>query len=285
MTNETRFNPETIESEQRPAPESIKVFRVRHGTSNYLEHKGQIEQENVDLTEAGVEQIQASAQAIATQIDKNNDIVWIVSSPRARTQQSASIIKQYLIEQGITVWDDPKNRQIQDRVRSFDIYGQDGKTVNPGDEQYQSVYNDFLQTLKRELPDMTTMEAYSQVLQGKHNFPDQIETFDKVRARTRNQLTYLTRIAQYIQPKVYETLRKRVVIVQTEHTESLEDFYATLSQGEFSVYQDSGLQPGDVVELDISTAKDNQVITAKFINKNGVTKKVSFDHVNRQFRS
>jgi len=105
--------PQIFEKKEKEPWQHIKVFRVRHGNTPYHEQLEGIPGDKIDLTEKGIKEIENAAEKISSNIDKDQDIVCFGFSPRKRTIDSANIIRTYLIKNGFTVWEDPKNREEQ----------------------------------------------------------------------------------------------------------------------------------------------------------------------------
>lgn len=92
-------NRKSVEGQaERESSPIARVFMVRHGASGYKEYFGENPSEVTnDLTEAGEREIESASEKLAVLVDKNKPL-RIISSPRLRTQNSAEIIRQKLLD-------------------------------------------------------------------------------------------------------------------------------------------------------------------------------------------
>lgn len=104
-------SPEIDESREAPGLPGFVVDFVRHGSTEYQEYwdaveTGRLDATLEDLTEKGKQEILKTAEDLALTIDKEQEIVIIASSPRARTLYSARLIADHLKAKGIEVVED-----------------------------------------------------------------------------------------------------------------------------------------------------------------------------------
>lgn len=242
----------------------MTVFRVRHGDTEYKEQlKGVMHD---DLTDLGKEQIGKSTEAILTQIDPKRDVVWVISSPRIRTLDSKKIIEERLRAAGVEIWDGTRATELSsnhsavfERIRNFDFLtdGIEGamEVVSTRDSRYPEIFNKVVSDLELESPGVP---ASQQAHLSQHS---QLEKSVHRISRTRNQLTYLMRIARTIQPK----LNKRIVIIQTEHAESIDDLIEHATRGARTEKKMTGVPKGGVVEVRIPTDSNSNEIEVIFL--------------------
>lgn len=255
--------------------ENIKVFRVRHGNTPYNEQlKGIPDKDTIDLTEQGIEEIKNAAKNISSRLDKENDIVCIINSPRKRTNDSAQIIKEYLIAEGFNIWEDQKGRQEQYRVRSTDILDSNLKPISHDELEYAPAFRELLSKIKQVVPAGTSATKY-----WKEGGINDLEAPADVDKRSKNQLALLMRIARTIQPKV----DKHIAIIELEHEETLDDLLTRATDGEAGLKRDSGPKTGEVFELGIST--NSNKITVKSLNRDFETKSLNFNYLKRDFEN
>lgn len=88
---------------------------VRHGLTDYKELKDpafvfdpqsegfKLDAEHLDLTEEGIEDIRETAMQLEGIIDKENEIILIVSSPNFRAHSTALVLEDYLRSHGVTM--------------------------------------------------------------------------------------------------------------------------------------------------------------------------------------
>ncbi len=276
------FNPDLIgpdfikpEKKEQEKFSHIKVFRVRHGDTEYYEHTQEKElgPDDFDITSKGEGQMRTAAETIERELNKDEDVVCIVTSPRIRTQNGKKIIGEYLKDRGFLLWNDARMDKPQDRVRNIDVYGEDGDVVPVGDEQYPEIFNQVIADLEERTPENMSRDAYM-----RKDGHEKLESFEDIGKRSRRQLSGFMRIAKRIQPK----LDRRIVIIQLEHCETLDDFYEQASSGEYAMINDSGPSKGDVVELDIPV--DGDEIRVEFLEKEvGKKRKIKFDYLSGEF--
>ncbi len=77
-----------------------KIFFIRHGKSHYKEYT--CGEKKIDLCPEGIRQVEKTANLLLEKID-NKLPVFLVSSPRIRTLNTAKIIKDFLTFWGIEI--------------------------------------------------------------------------------------------------------------------------------------------------------------------------------------
>jgi hypothetical protein len=105
-----------------------------------------------------------------------------------------------------------------------------------------------------------------------------LEPSADVRKRATSQLAYLVRIAHTIQPGS----KKQIVIVQTEHEETMDPVFEEASEGRFTVKKVTGAQKGEVIEIRIPVKGDE--IEVDFIDRNEKST-IKFDYLKRRLGS
>lgn len=259
--------------EKIPQWESIRVFRVRHGDTPYKEQLGGLEEGGIDLTEKGVQQLEEAANEIAERLDKEGDVISIISSPRQRARDSADIIRRILIERGFSVWEDPKERIEQDRIRSTDLFNDEDEIIHVDDPKYVEGWSKIAADMPQQLQQGETGTQL-----WKRGGIASTEKSEDVYSRSRDQLTFLTRIARQIQPKV----DKHIVIIQVEHEETMDDLLEVASGGKLGIAAGSGSEKGEVFELDIPVSGNGIKFTPISRGLEPVT--LEYDHLKREFK-
>jgi bisphosphoglycerate-dependent phosphoglycerate mutase len=271
----------TAENHETPI-EYMTVFRVRHGDTEYREQfKGEMHD---DLTELGKEQIRLSAESIRRRIDPERDIVWVISSPRIRTLDSKKIIEDTLQASGVEIWDGTrvtkrggKHEAIFERIRNFDFLtdgnGVEAEVVSTDDSRYPEIFKKVVSDLESE---SSGVAASQQAHLSEH--PQLEKSVDRV-SRTRNQLTYLMRIARTIQPK----LNKRIVIIQAEHTESIDDLIENATRGIRTEKKMTGISKGGIVEVHFPTDQKSNEIDVIFPDSHDEHYTIGYDPDKRIF--
>lgn len=265
-----------IAETEKERMKGITVFRVRHGTTALQEQEGVEPGKEFELTDRGTEEVKAAAEEVAAQLDADQDVVWVVSSPRKRTRDSADIFRQHLKEKGFTVWEDPKQREEQNRVRSTDFYSKEGDVIEPDNDEYASSVIALLRRLREELPENADIQQeWAQGALAGEN----IEQPQDVAERSRGQLALLMRIAHTIQPK----LDKHIVIIQTEHTETMDELLERSTNGTAGAKVGEEAQKGEVLKLEIPS--EGNKIDVSSLTHDRETHPVYFDHLKRKFTS
>ena len=237
-------------AEKEKIPDHILVFRVRHGDTEYKEQLQGIEDEReMDLTDKGMEQVEAVAMRIADRLDKDNDIVWVISSPIKRTKDSAAIIREYLRANDFDIWEDHLKREDQESIRSSDILDEQGNPMERGSEEYVAGFQRLVEKINELKPEDMDLSQYYFLNSEKLS---ESETFKDVQGRASNQLKKLGRIARWIQPKV----KKRIVVIQLEHGETMDELMEKGSDGKMTVKKNTGAKNAEVVELTMPTSNN-----------------------------
>lgn len=270
--------PQIFEKKEAPKPkwESMRVFRVRHGDTIYREqsHDKSLKPKNMDLTEKGKQQILEDAKKIASILNKENDIVCVVASPAERAMNGKQIITDYLEKEGFDIWQDSRADEPQNRVKNLDVINEKGEVVDIQDSEYPEYYFLIKKYFDEETPEDISRMKF--VAQHKH---ENLEKFDSSAERARNQLTKMVRVARNVQPQA----EKHIVVVQIEHSETLDDFYTQASKGKYAYNKDTGPNLGEVVQIDIPVDKDNPELTVNFIDRKDNKNKVKYNHIKREF--
>ncbi|HCU71051.1 MAG TPA: hypothetical protein DIC35_04880 [Candidatus Moranbacteria bacterium] len=269
------FKPEMFSPEKkREKFNHIKVFRVRHGDTEYHEHTQEKElgPEDLDITKKGESQMDAAARVIGRKLNKDEDLVCVIASPRMRAQNGKKIMEEYFRKMGFSVSDDERLDKHQERVRNVDLQNE-GMIIPVGAEDYPELFREIVTDLEERTPEGMSRDAY--MFEKGH---EKLESFEEITKRSRRQLAGFMRIAKNIQPK----LDKRIVIIQIEHCETLDDFYEQASEGEYSMISESGPRKGEVVEIDIPV--DGDEIEVEFLGRErGKKRKVKFDYLSKNF--
>lgn len=265
---------DNLEKREMPKWKDIKIFRVRHGDSKYNEHLKAIKENESDLTDQGAQQSLEAAKTIEQQLDKDKDIICLAYSPRYRAKNTGEIVKDHLASRGFLIYKDAKEREKQKRVRGADLLDYNGLSVEPKEERHAEVYQKRLKEAFASMPRGESLAKYW--LQGE---VDILEKPESVKKRTRNQLTFLMRIARNIQPKI----DKHIVIIEVEHEETIDELLKVASREELGILKDSGLEKGEVMQLNIPIEGDE--ISIRLLNRDIDLKPVHYDHIKRIFKS
>lgn len=128
MNISRQFESAKAEGESEPFYPTPIIDIIRHGETEYKELQDrdfkldvdtpdfEASEEKLDLTEEGIKNIYETANKLASIIDKENEAVYLVSSPQFRAQSSQYIIESILAQNGITLlnpsWEDGQGLKI-----------------------------------------------------------------------------------------------------------------------------------------------------------------------------
>jgi broad specificity phosphatase PhoE len=254
-------------------PRVLRVFRVRHGETDYKEHTNQGDETvDFDLTKEGRASIVQAAEAIAGELDPERDIVLLATSTRKRTRDSAELIRNYLSEKGFDVrFDD--DRSVRDWLQGSDLLDDENVVVPPGTPEHASIFARL-----SAMPDLHAKHQRGE-LSG-------FEKADAVQGRSRNHLALLTRFARRVQfPE-----GKNIVVVETEHEETLDELVRTATDGERGMATGTGPAKGEVLELTIPReGEDGQRTVPMGVRSlsedlaRALNTTIEFDYLKREF--
>lgn len=236
----------SIES-KREHPKYLKVFRFRHGSSEYSELNPDVPTSESDLTEEGNREIALGITAVMQELDKNNDVIVLASSPKVRAIGSMLLAKNILQENGFTVWESrDDSRLIREKIRSGDTLDSEGSPIEKPHPGFSAAQRRALQQVAELLnpgSDVPTTWA---------NNPDKIsgfERFDDVGKRANEEVAMLFKVARLVQSKT----EKQIVVISFEHGETVDPVIRMLGEGGISQRKGSPLKKGEPLRMDIST--------------------------------
>jgi len=275
MPKEAPFIP-SPEQREKSSYKQVIVYRMRHGDTNYYEHTHESDDwEKHDLKEEGIESMKANARIIAEQhkTEKDDVIFCVVASPRVRAQNGKRIIEKELAAAGFNVWDDARTNKPQKMVRSLDISDENGEDVPTKDERHPDFFNAIQAELKSD------ESGYVERL-AQHGIKN-LETLESVSKRTRHQLSKFFRIARTIQPKV----GKRIIVIEIEHGETLDDSMEQVSFGERTMKKGTEAQKGEMIKIDIPVDPGKNEMEVAFSQDEGFgeEKKIDYDPDKKEF--
>ncbi|TSD02553.1 MAG: hypothetical protein Athens071416_644 [Parcubacteria group bacterium Athens0714_16] len=245
---------QTIESHEKPHPEFLKVFRFRHGSTEYTELNPDITTDEFDLTEKGKDEVTAGANSIMKTLDKEKDVIVFVSSPRVRAKGSMKIVRDIFENNGFTIWksrDD--SRLIKKELRSGDDFNDEGNPIEKDHPDFRSSREKTMNALKdltenkgADLSDITDISiAWANAKDRVGN----LENFDEAGERTKKLIDLAFKVAHTTQKKT----EKQIVIISFEHAETIDPITSAISEGELSLKKGNSINKGEPLEMDIST--------------------------------
>lgn len=288
------------QAEVEPELQYIKVYRVRHGKTAYDEHyhgRDNLPEDATDLTEEGIEQIKKAATTIKNRIDEKKDLVVLISSPRRRAESAIKIIESSLREafpEGDVIQnldrESPKYKKRQLAIESVNLVDEGGGRVETNDPRYPQLFS--LEAAKLfEISGNEGMTTSGYLA----TYPDkqfgQFEKTEDLRNRTRIHLARLMLTARLKQPELAKK-GKRLVIIEVEHNETLDEIYEKASAGKYTIQsktedgKGTGAIEGEVVELLIPSNRTSNEIRVNFLGegRNKDEKKLYFDPRTKEFQ-
>jgi hypothetical protein len=109
------FEMNSPEKEKEPVIEASVIDVVRHGETAYKELADpgfhidaeadgfSFNADSLDLTEEGIKNIYDTAKRLASLIDRDNEVIFFITSPQKRAQSSLLIIEEVLAQSGINL--------------------------------------------------------------------------------------------------------------------------------------------------------------------------------------
>lgn len=288
------------QAETEPELQYIKVYRVRHGKSVYHEHyegRDNISEDEMDLTPEGVQQIEEAGETIKSRIDPKRDLIVLISSPRRRAESAIKIIGSQLkdtfgedVIQTLNT-EDLKYKKRQAAIASVNLLDEKGEIVETNDPRYPKLFAvEAVQLI--ETADKAGMPTAGYLATHGNEQVGQFEKTDDLLHRNRTHLARLMLIARLKQPELAKQ-GKRLVIIQTEHNETLDEIYEKASAGKYSLKtktenkKGTGAIEAEVVELLIPSDRKSNEIQVHFLGegRDKDEKKVVFDPRTKEFES
>lgn len=265
-----------IEANEKQHPEYLKVFRFRHGSTQYSELNPDVPTDEFDLTEEGKQEITQGVNSILQGLDKDKDVIVFASSPKVRARGSMQLARNIFEENGFTIWESKDDtRLIRDNIRSgdtLDIAGNPVEKGHPGFSEAQSRALNQVAGLLTPESDVPTTWA---------NHPDEIsgfEKFDNVGERANKEVGLLFKVAHLIQGKT----DKQIVVISFEHGETVDPVISTLGEGEMTQRKGNPLKKGEPLRMDISTKDYSMKVSLPL--RGGVEEEViNFDKQTKTF--
>lgn len=257
------FEVQRVENKEQFKRNIVVVDFIRHGETEYLEDVFSDEEKLQmgskyprDLTPEGERQVRENAKIVVDNIDPDNEIVILWSSPAWRAQGAEEIIQELLGERGIEVY----KKSTISTMRSFDQKDQE-----------------YMDNLWEELADNgkiddAVYERDPMFQQKSDRFESQPEVIKRV-GRFFNSIRYFVEHA--------DLSGKKLHIIGVSHFEFLNPLMEDIF--DFRVDDDEGIKKGEDITITFDYDKDSEemVISADFrgAHKDGIV----FDKKIRKF--
>lgn len=237
-----------LKEKEKKQPDMVVNF-IRHGKPEYTSEEKVAGEYEGNLTAEGVAQIEKSALDLVADIDKEKEIVLIWKSPKRRAQQSAEIIKNILINNGVQVLE----KEASANKTSL-------KDTKLGPDFNASDWSNWMAEWVRQETEL----------------PNGAEKPEEVKSRVGRILTYLERISK----KVKLDAGKKLRIVCITHEEVFRDL---LEEGfEMGTQKGTGPTYGEILKIGVSSSDKEGV---KFnMEYRGKDSEIGFDKETRQFK-
>ncbi len=222
--------------------ENASFFMVRHGGSNY-------ECEGTDITKEGFKQMEKAADDLIKRLDRDNDLIILVSSPKARAKGSLAVINRKIGEAGFRIVDLPKEKNIRKRLAgmvTMDVYGKMHEIES--DE-----FNAVMDELWGEHVSMDDIKSKFQkwATQGNLRFlasGGSTNTHEEMVNDVKNELDFANRSVSFHAKKKKEN--ERVVVVAVTHGEVIDTFLGKNGPGASASDEDwREVDYGEIVEI------------------------------------
>lgn len=213
--------------EQEPDIKVPIIDIVRHGKTEYKELQNigfkfdpeskdfKLDTDHLDLTEKGIKGIIETAEQLETAIDKDNEVVILVTSPNYRAWSSALLIEDYLEKKGINILNPAKEILKTQNLKQLTF-----KDINfrskwiKGYKEFKAKYPHH-ETIS---PDESHVEVAKMV--GKEIMDIFSEDYDKIDLRFQRFLRHMTNLNSWLQDKTKESLKdKRIRLLCLTHAE------------------------------------------------------------------
>jgi len=285
ISYESRVLESAVEREPDPHVPTIDI--VRHGRTDYKELKDPsfqfdptaegfgLDPEHLDLNKDGIADAQGAAQQLLEMIDKDNEVVILVTSPNFRAHSTALIIKEALLGNGIEVLNAGKIMQtlklgqinIKDKGDLPQWISEDkayrtedpSRFKEPSDEAHPAI----AARLGKELGEI---------------FSEDYQNIDK---RFEDYLRYMTNIYRNFTPETQAALKgKKLRIITLTH----EELPAKFMKRSLDVKEN--LKKGQILEVQpydfIQEGNDNEIKVTLYA-KPGEESETGESYVSRRF--
>ncbi len=208
-----------------PFEADLRVDFIRHGKPSYAAEERRVGEFEGELTPEGREQIAASVEELAKNINKEKEIIAIWSSPKRRARETAEIIENTLNKFNVAVIRSGEKKSLKD----------------------VKITTEFLEQMQEK-----GVKDWMKYWVETENLPDGVETPRSVKKRTERVITYLERIARTINPPE----NKKLHFICVGHEETVRDLLEeALDTG---TQKGTGPNYGEIVRMDIKKSESEK---------------------------
>lgn len=218
----------TSESKEREPDIRVPIIDViRHGKTDYKELQDigfefdpdsedfKLDTEHLDLNEKGIKEIIETAEQLEGVIDKDNEVVILVTSPNYRAQSSTLLIEDYLKQKGVNILNPAKKILKAQNLRQI--------TFKDAESRPEWIKTD--KEFREKHPDhklLASDKAHAEIAKmlGKDITDIFSEDYDKINQRFQRFLRHMTNLNYWLQDETKESLKdKRIRLVCLTHEE------------------------------------------------------------------
>ncbi|MFH0829245.1 MAG: hypothetical protein V1907_03640 [Candidatus Kerfeldbacteria bacterium] len=271
MSERTESRPNIVEREPgQPLPAITTI--VRHGSTDYKElrdpsfqfdpaaAKEHPDAEHLDLNDKGIAEIRETAEQLVRTIDKDREVVLLVSSPNFRARSSELLIEERLRQAGIEVLNPNDEVYIANNLRQISYREDMRSTWIEADKRFR--HQDPSHTR------MTPERAHALIAAslGKEITDIFTEDYRGISGRFHRYLRHMTNIERMLSDETKGRLYgKRIRVVSLTH----EELPAVFLRETFGM--EENMRRGQILEIDPSgtLGKDNEVSATVTLHEKG----------------
>lgn len=239
------------DKEQEPKIKVPIINVIRHGSTEYKELQDpnfqfnseaedfELNSEHLDLNEKGIEEINETADQLADTIDKEKEVIVLVTSPNFRAHSSTLLLEQRLRQRGITILNPEREIKKSRSLRQI--------TQRPESSTAEWMVKD--QAYRKESPDHQKEPADEAIpkiarLLGKDISEIFTEDFDEIDNRFQRFLRHMTNLDYWLQDETKDDLAdKKIRVVCLTHEEILAKFMKQ------TLGTEENLKKGQMIEI------------------------------------
>ncbi|MDZ7798161.1 MAG: phosphoglycerate mutase family protein [Patescibacteria group bacterium] len=238
---------------------------VRHGQTDYKELKNpdfkfdpedpdfKLDPECLDLNQTGIKEIEQVGDKLANEIDKDKEVVIIITSPNYRAHSSALVLEERLKERGITILDSRAKLHPGKTIRKADnlqqIKYRKDIDKNIWIKKHQAFIEEKLEEFKDKSPDEVHPKVAKELGGELKDWFD--EDYGDIKHRFQTFLRHMNNIDYYLTDETKQNLKdKKIRIINITHEELPAKFIKE------SLGSKSTLKKGQIMEIQSQNTAD-----------------------------
>ncbi len=249
---------------------------IRHGTTKYTEILGSEEDKTkiregraIDLTPEGEVEVRESAEKIIKDIDPENEVVVLWSSPAWRAQGSEKIVRELLEKRDIQIYKDSEISSMRPQEILPQVPGSQSEKI----ELFKQKRKEFFDELQN--PEGWSTDRISARLELFQKENELMESNPAVKRRAERVFNYIRYLTEHLKSN-----GKKLHIIGSSHFEFLNPIMEDIF--DYRVDDEEGVQRGEGIRLvfDYNSQDRKMSISSSF---RGETKSIAFDKEKRRF--